>query len=214
MVAVGGGGQFAWSVPDELVAYGPGHICGVVGWAGCGDVAAPVDTEGLAARAGLRPLGNAPRKRSPVKQGVVGRGPSPCWRSSTPSAAPALDSGETQLRNTGYFGVLGRDPTSVGVGSELARRGLACRGAGRPRSRPGGAAGTAGTEPPEPRHPFRPLLRPTTTMPPQAPRHLRQNPFEPAPGPPTRRTTRGPNPTRRPQLLDRTGISPEPSYRT
>ena len=34
MVAVGGGGQFALSVPEGLVAYGPGHICGVVGLVG------------------------------------------------------------------------------------------------------------------------------------------------------------------------------------
>ena len=30
----GGGGQFASSVPEGLVAYGPGHICGVVGLGG------------------------------------------------------------------------------------------------------------------------------------------------------------------------------------
>ena len=34
VVAVGGGGQFASFVPEGLVAYGPGHICGVVGLVG------------------------------------------------------------------------------------------------------------------------------------------------------------------------------------
>ena len=31
MVAVGCGGQFASFVPEGLVSYGPGHLCGVVG---------------------------------------------------------------------------------------------------------------------------------------------------------------------------------------
>ena len=34
VVAVGGGGQLSSSVPEGLVAYGPGHICGVVGLGG------------------------------------------------------------------------------------------------------------------------------------------------------------------------------------
>ena len=56
MVAVGGGGQFALSVPEGLVSYGPATYAVWWGWSGwCGDVAAPVNTEGLAARAGLRP---------------------------------------------------------------------------------------------------------------------------------------------------------------
>ena len=91
--------------------------------------------------------------------------------------------------------------------------GLACRGAGRPRDRPGGTTETAGTEPPRPRHPFRPLLRPTPTLPPTAPRRLRRHAPQPTSGPSPRRKPRNPNPTQ-PQSPDRTGTSPEPDYRT
>lgn len=44
------GGQFASSVPEGLVRIRTGPHAG---W--CGDVAAPVDVKGLAARAGHRP---------------------------------------------------------------------------------------------------------------------------------------------------------------
>ena len=156
---------------------------------------------------GARPSGDAPRKQDSAKQPVVGRSPPPRKRTKwTPET--------TQLRNQGYFGVLGRTRRRLGeIGPGSTVR-LACRRAGRPRSRPGSPAGTAGTQPPKPRPPFRPLLRPTPTMPPTPPRRLRRHPPQPAPRTPPRRTTRGPNPTQRPQFTDRTDISPEPGYRT
>ena len=105
-----------------------------------------------------------------------------------------MDSGETQLRNWGCFGVLGGTRHRLGgIGSGPTVR-LACRGAGRPRSRPSGTTGTAGKKPPKPRHPFRPLLRPTPPMPPTTPRRLRQHPPQPTPRPAASTKTSPPEP--------------------
>ena len=50
---------------------------------------------------GARPSGDAPRKKITAKQGSGGTWP------TCSEATPEVDSGETQLRNQGYFGVLG-----------------------------------------------------------------------------------------------------------
>ena len=136
---------------------------------------------------GARPSGDAPRKQIFSKTGGSGTWPI-C------SEKEKVDAGETKLRNWGCFEVLGGTRHQLGgIGSGPTVR-LAYRRAGRPRSRPSGTTETAGKKPPEPRHPFRPLLRPTTTMPPPTPRRLRRHAPQPAPGPPPRRKPRHPNP--------------------
>ena len=71
-----------------------------------------------------------------------------------------MDSGETQLRNQGCFGVLGRTRRQLGgIGSGPTVR-LACRGAGRPRSRPSSTTETTGKKPPKPSPPISPAASP------------------------------------------------------
>ena len=137
---------------------------------------------------GARPSGDAPRKQISAKQKVMGRGP------PLPEEEK-VDSGEDATTKPGLLRGPGWGPDAGWVGSDLARRfgwHVAEQAAlevdrvvrlGRPvRNRQ------------KPRHPFRPLLRPTPTMPPTTPRRLWQHPPQPAPRTTTRRTTRNPKP--------------------
>ena len=92
--------------------------------------------------------------------------------------------------------------------------GMGRRGSGRFRNRPSKPQPDPTNTPPRRlRLPYRRLLPGSLPITPPSHRPLRPRPLHPRTRLPPRRSPQHPNPTR-PQFPDRTGISPEPGYRT